>query len=62
MSVRAAGDRPIATEDLVYLLDRSAVVTGVSMEQTIEAAQWLEGHLGKTLPGRLMKAGGFVLA
>ena len=54
---RATGN--IATEDLVYLLDRSGVTSGVSLEPAIEAARWLEARLGKTLPGSLMKAGGF---
>ena len=54
---RATGN--IATEDLVYLLDRSGVASGVSLERAIDAAAWLEGRLGKTLPGSLMKAGGF---
>jgi len=54
---RATGN--IATEDLVYLLDRSGVASGVSLEGAIEAANWLEQRLGRTLPGSLMKAGGF---
>lgn len=49
----------IATEDLLYLLDRSGVHTGVSMEKAIETAKWLETKLGKASPGLLMKAGGF---
>ena len=49
----------IATEDLLYLLDRSGVDTGVSMEAAIETAKWLEDKLGKPSPGLLMKAGGF---
>ncbi len=51
----------IATEDLLYLLDRSGVETGVSMQAAIETAQWLEEKLGKASPGLLMKAGGFPL-
>jgi len=54
---RATGN--IATEDLVYLLDRSGVASGLSLEAAIDAAGWLEQRLGKTLPGSLMKAGGF---
>ena len=54
---RATGN--IATEDLVYLLERSGVASGVSLAAAIEAARWLESRLGKTLPGSLMKAGGF---
>ena len=49
----------IATEDLLYLLDRSGVATGVAMQAAIKTAKWLEGKLGKPSPGLLMKAGGF---
>ena len=54
---RATGN--IATEDLVYMLERSGVRTNVSLDAAIETAQWLENQLGKILPGQLMKAGGF---
>lgn len=49
----------IATEDLLYLLDRSGIHTGVSMQAAIDTATWLEERLGKPSPGLLMKAGGF---
>ncbi len=54
---RATGN--IATEDLVYMLERAGVSTGVSAQQSIDAALWLEEKLGKTVPGMLMKAGLF---
>ena len=54
---RATGN--IATEDLVYMLERSGVSTGMSLERAIAAAEWLETKLGKTVPGLVMKAGGF---
>lgn len=54
---RATGN--IATEDLVYMLDRAGIETGVDLDAAIAAAQWLEEKLGKTLPGQVMKAGGF---
>jgi hydroxymethylglutaryl-CoA lyase len=57
---RATGN--IATEDLVYMLDRSGVRTNVSLDAAIETARWLEDQLGKVLPGQLMKAGGFPAA
>ena len=37
----AAGN--VATEDVVYLLDRSGMGTGVTLSQVIEAADWLAG-------------------
>jgi hydroxymethylglutaryl-CoA lyase len=49
----AAGN--IATEDLLYMLQRSGVETGVSLPGLIEAGRWLQERLGRTLPGMLMK-------
>ncbi|MGW0432063.1 hydroxymethylglutaryl-CoA lyase [Micromonospora sp. NPDC003197] len=49
----------IATEDLVYLLDRSGVESGVDLRQLIETADWLSGVLGSTVPGQLARAGAF---
>ena len=49
----------IATEDLVYLLDRSGISTGLDLPRCIAAAEWLETQLGHTVPGMVMKAGGF---
>ncbi len=54
---RATGN--IAIEDLVYMLDRSGVTTGIDLDAAIETAEWLEARLGKTAPGMVMKAGGF---
>lgn len=54
---RATGN--IATEDLLYMLDRSGVRTNMSLNGAIETALWLEQQLGKSVPGQLMKAGGF---
>ncbi|NCO85763.1 MAG: hydroxymethylglutaryl-CoA lyase [Rhodobacterales bacterium] len=54
---RATGN--IATEDLVYLLDRSGVRTGLDLAGCIAAADWLEAQLGHAVPGQVMKAGGF---
>lgn len=49
----------ICTEDLLYMLHRSGIETGMSLEHTIQAAVWLEQELGKTIPGMVMKAGVF---
>ncbi len=49
----------IATEDLVYMLNRSKVEHGVDLETLIEGARWLEPVLGKPVPSMLLKAGGF---
>jgi hydroxymethylglutaryl-CoA lyase len=49
----------ICTEDLLYMLDRSGVETGVSLSAMIETARWLQEQLGHAIPGMLMKAGPF---
>ncbi|MEO9330055.1 hydroxymethylglutaryl-CoA lyase [Gordonia aurantiaca] len=49
----------IASEDLVYALDRSGVTTGVDMVTLIEAAEWLGRALEKNVPALLGRAGGF---
>ena len=49
----------IASEDLLYMLDRSGVETGVSLTAMIETARWLQQQLGRPIPGMLMKAGPF---
>lgn len=54
---RATGN--IATEDLVYMLDRSGISTGIDLDAAIRAAEWLEAQLGHSVPGQVMKAGGF---
>lgn len=48
----------IATEDLVYLLDRSGVATGVELDAAIAANEWFAAILGRTLPSRVARAGG----
>lgn len=54
---RATGN--IATEDLVYMLHRSGIATGLDLPRAIAAAEWLEAQLGHAVPGMVMKAGGF---
>ena len=49
----------IASEDLVYMLNRSEVVHDVCLETLLDAARWLGPALGKTLPSMLLKAGNF---
>ena len=52
---RASGN--IATEDLVYVLEREGVETGVDLDALIAVAAWLEGIFGRTLEGQLYRAG-----
>ncbi len=49
----------IATEDLVYMLDRSSVTHDVRLPDLLDAAAWLQEELGKPVPSSLLKAGGF---
>jgi hydroxymethylglutaryl-CoA lyase len=49
----------IPTDDLVYMLDRSGVETGVSLEKIIGVSRWLEMELGRGVPAMLPKAGIF---
>jgi len=49
----------IATEDLLYRLDRSGVATGFDLTRTIAAAQWLSTQMERTLPAMVSRAGPF---
>jgi len=49
----------IATEDLVYMLDRMGIKSGVSMEGVIDTSRWLEAQIGRPVPSMLSKAGRF---
>jgi (R)-citramalyl-CoA lyase len=54
---RATGN--IATEDLVYTLEREGVETGVDLDRLVEVADWLEETLGRRLDGQVHRAGRF---
>lgn len=49
----------IPTDDLLYMLDRSGVHTGVNLEKIIAISAWLEDELGRGVPAMLPKAGVF---
>ncbi|NNH68508.1 hydroxymethylglutaryl-CoA lyase [Nocardia uniformis] len=49
----------IATEDLLYMLDRMGVTTGVRMDLVSETGVWLGDVLGTPVPALLGRAGGF---
>ncbi len=49
----------IPTDDLLYMLDRSGIDTGVSLDKIIEVSNWLEQELGRGVPALLPKAGTF---
>jgi isopropylmalate/homocitrate/citramalate synthase len=54
---RATGN--ICTEDLVYMLHGEGVDTGIDLDALIDVASWLEGELGRQLPGQVYRAGTF---
>lgn len=49
----------VATEDVQYMLQRSGVETGLSLDSLIEAAKWLGQKMNRQLPGLVSRAGGF---
>lgn len=49
----------IPTDDLLYMLDRSGVKTGVSLPKILETTAWLQETLGRDVPALLPKAGMF---
>ncbi len=53
----AAGN--VATEDVVYLLERSGIQTGIMLPQVVAAAGWLTDVMGRPLPAMVSKAPAF---
>ena len=49
----------VATEDVQYMLQRSGVETGLSLDSLIETAKWLGQKMNRQLPGLVSRAGGF---
>jgi isopropylmalate/homocitrate/citramalate synthase len=46
----------VATEDLVYLLEREGIATGIDLEALVAVARWLAQLLGRELPGYVYRA------
>jgi hydroxymethylglutaryl-CoA lyase/(R)-citramalyl-CoA lyase len=49
----------IATEDIVYALEREGVETGVDLDRLLQTAEWLSGVVDASLEGQLRRAGRF---
>jgi isopropylmalate/homocitrate/citramalate synthase len=49
----------VATEDLVYLLEREGIETRVDLDALIRVSRWLAETLGRRLEGQLYRAGSF---
>lgn len=50
----AAGN--VATEDAVYMLERSGIDTGLDLAGITRASRWLSGVMGKDLPSKVAEA------
>lgn len=53
----AAGNVP--SEDVVYMLERAGIDTGMDLGRMIEASSWLSGIMGRKLPGMVAQAPAF---
>jgi hydroxymethylglutaryl-CoA lyase/(R)-citramalyl-CoA lyase len=53
-SPQATGN--VATEDLVWQLERDGVATGVDLDALVGTSRWLAGVLGRQLDGQLYRA------
>ena len=49
----------VATEDVVYVLEREGIATGIDLDGLIATSRWLGEVLGRPLPGRVQRAGGW---
>lgn len=49
----------IATEDLVYMLQRGGFETGYDLDALIETAHWIGEKIGRPAPSALSRAGGW---
>jgi hydroxymethylglutaryl-CoA lyase len=49
----------IATEDLVYMLERAGYSTGYDLDGLIETAKWIGEKIGRPAPSALSRAGGW---
>ena len=49
----------VATEDLVYMLERAGYSTGYDLDALIETARWIGEKIGRPAPSALSRAGGW---
>jgi len=49
----------VATEDLVYMLERAGYSTGYDLDALIETARWVGERIGRPAPSALSRAGGW---
>jgi hydroxymethylglutaryl-CoA lyase len=46
----------IATEDLIYMMERSGIVTAIDLEAAIATNRWFAEKLGRQLPSMVARA------
>ena len=56
----AAGNVP--SEDVVYMLERAGIDTGMDLDRLIEASHWLSDIMGRKLPGMVAQSPAFPVA
>jgi hydroxymethylglutaryl-CoA lyase len=56
----AAGN--LATEELVYMFQRSGIDCGIALDDALVANEWLAGVMNKALPSRVGRAGDFPIS
>ena len=49
----------VATEDVLYMLEKSGVAAGLDLPKIVEAAEWLTGVMGRPLAAMVSKAPAF---
>lgn len=49
----------VAAEDVVYMLERNGIETGLELSKLIDTANWLSKKMDKDLPGMVSRAGIF---
>lgn len=47
----------VATEDVVYMLHRMGMKTGLDLEALIQASRWLQPQMNRELPSKVARAG-----
>lgn len=56
----AAGNVP--SEDVVYMLERAGIDTGMDLDRLIETSRWLSDIMGRKLPGMVAQSPAFPVA
>jgi hydroxymethylglutaryl-CoA lyase len=51
----------VATEELIYMFERSGVATGLDLAAALAANEWFAGVMQRKLPSRVGKAGDFTI-